>query len=224
MPFTSLVPIREICVIRARRARKIVTHTSPQHLNPKPSHTGGHMGTISLLVSFGVVAMLYGRDVIEDRACLVFLFGSTTILALGGLPLWLLLNLPTFPAFYEATFRYAKRSKRSWQWILFILLPGTLLTICRYANVYDPPVWVLSCLTAVLLCLEFKVHCLPAWLSGKEGWFRLLNAPYLYSFLVVLAGQYAWFRTGENWVTIAACAILTWTIDEGVRKLRVASG
>ena len=177
------------------------------------------MGTISLLVSFGVVAMLYGRDVIEDRACLLFLLGSTTILALGGFPLWLLLILPFFPAFYEATFRYPHRKKRSWQWVLFLILPGALLTLCRYTDVYDFPVWVFSCITVVLLCLELEVHCLPVWLADKTGVFLLLNTPYLYSFLAVLAGQYAWFRTWEHWLIIATCAFLTWAIHKGLKPV-----
>ena len=177
------------------------------------------MGTVSLVVSFGVAAMLYGRDTIEDSASLAFLLGSMTILALGGFPVWLMLLLPLFPAWFEAVFRFPKRCKRSGLWLVFMLLPGIALTIIQYSGIYHIPSWVFCSQAGMMLCLELMVHCLPVYLSDDERMSRVLNIPYLYSFLASIAGQYAWFRVHEQWVFILLCCSVPYGIHHGLRAL-----
>ncbi|MCL2497815.1 MAG: hypothetical protein FWF06_04290 [Symbiobacteriaceae bacterium] len=119
------------------------------------------MGTIGIILSFAVVALLFGRGLLEDSATIPFMICAICICALGGYHLWLLHMIPFFPCWFEAIFRLPGARRRRSPWVLLCLAPGALYAANSYFAQLPLPIWIATLQTAILCALELELHTLP---------------------------------------------------------------
>jgi hypothetical protein len=158
------------------------------------------MGTIGLILSIFVCALLYSRKTIAETSAVPFVLLSTVIFSLGGTIVWLMLILPFLSAWFEAIFRLKRTNPRPTLWVALILLPSAIALPLLAFDLIQLPMRFITTQAAIMLALDLKLYAAPEW----GGSFKLLHSEIIsftfaavVSFAAIYFGSRYWLEIHE---------------------------